>query len=154
MSYQKHPSWCAPAAVQIALQIQGVRIGQARLAHLMNTTEDGTDEDEIIRALGELNYGIQEFKSRHRGDARSWLLELAPVMPLILCVDRWEHWVCVAGQCGDRLWLFDPELTGLNQNRNGAWALLPKTILKRWCTANRFSDDLGTLYYGIAILPR
>lgn len=119
----------------------------------MEIGDDGADEHDIARAGEALGYQTVEFATGHHGEARKWLLEWAPVAPLILCVDRWEHWVCIAGQCGDRLWLFDPERTRLNQNRNGAWPLLPKRILHRWRIGRGEGGDRRLLYFGLLLLP-
>jgi hypothetical protein len=129
-------------------------MGQARLARLLNTTEEGTDEHDIMSCLSGLSIPCDELMTSHHNDARKWLLQYAPMTPLILCVDRWTHWVCIAGQCGDRLWMFDPENSELNKKTNGASCLLPRNILKRWRNAKNLSDETGTLYYGIAVFPR
>ena len=78
-------------------------------------------------------------------------MQMAPTAPVLLCVDDFEHWVCVAGQCGNRLWLLDSTNESWNQAGLGRWALLPKTVLRRWRAARRLHSE-GGRYYGIAIL--
>ena len=151
MSYQQKPGWCGPAALQNALKIHGVRIGQGRLSNLVNTCEDGTDETGMISGLDRLGCQWHEIETDRKADAREWLIKFAPVAPILLCVDSWEHWVCVAGVCGPRVWLLDPARENWNKAGLGRWPLLPKTILRRW-KAPRCDVKYGGLYYGVAIL--
>lgn len=117
----------------------------------MDLGKEGCDENDLIRALDALGCQFAEFGTEHHGEARAWLLTHAAHCPLIICVDQWEHWVCIAGQCGDRLWLLDPAREPWNTKHNGVWPLLPKTIIKRWRTARRIRDD-GPAFYGLALL--
>jgi ABC-type bacteriocin/lantibiotic exporter with double-glycine peptidase domain len=151
MPYQRKPGYCGPAALQTALQVHGKRLGQDRLAKLCGTDEDGTDEHGLISAITELGFGFEELCIRDKNEARSALLRFAPVAPIILCVDDYDHWVVVAGQCGRRLWLFDSTREPWNAHNLGRQCLLPKTITRRWKASKRATED-GASYYGLAIL--
>lgn len=151
MSYQSRAHWCCPAALQTAMQIHGVRMGQARFAKLLGTCAEGTDEFDIRQALDRMGCQWCELETNNRGEAREWLLKFSPVAPILLCVDSWEHWVTVAGCCGPKLWLLDSSNEAWNRAGLGRWALSPKTILKRWRAARRLRAD-GGIYYGIAVL--
>jgi len=151
MSYQSNPAWCGPAALQNALKIHGVRVGQGKLAKLLGTSDDGTDEHDLIGALDRLGCQWHELNTRNKNEARRWLIKFAPVAPLLLCVDSWDHWITVAGCCGPRLWLLDSSNEPWNTCGLGRWPLTPKTILKRWRATRRAAVGDG-LYYGIAVL--
>jgi len=151
MGYQSKESWCGPAALQNALQIHGVRVGQGRLARILGTEKDGTDENDLIRGLDRLGCQWHELDTTNKGEARAWLLRFAPVAPILLCVDSFDHWVTVAGCCGPRLWLLDSSAEPWNRSGLGRGALLPKSILKRWRASRRSAGRAGN-YYGVALL--
>lgn len=140
--------------MQNALKILGVRVGQHKLARIVRGSDDGTDgadEQDVLRALGDLGCSVDILDTNRRRDADLWLKKFAHAAPLMISVDHWEHWVCLGGGCSARLWLFDPEKVAWNTAENGSWPLLPKTILKRWRAARRLRAG-GGQYYGIAIL--
>jgi len=154
MPYQLNSSCCSAAAMQLALNILGVRVGQHKLVRIIangGDSFDGANEQDVLQALGRIGCTVEVFEGHSRQEARKWLLRWAPRAPLMLCVDSWEHWVTVAGACGKKLWLFDPDPGPWNTAQNGAWPLMPKTILKRWKAARRLRKE-GGLYYGIAIV--
>ncbi len=151
MQYQRNAQSCAAAALQNALRVLGVRVGQHRLAKLIGVTDEGADEMDILQALEELGCRVAVFESDRRQDADRWLKEMGYQGPLILCVDNWGHWVSVAGGCSERYWLFDPSTAPWNAAENGCWPLLSKTITKRWRAARRLRKD-GHLYYGVSVL--
>jgi len=150
VGYQQKPGWCGPAALQQALQIHGVCLSQTALAKALGTCDDGTSELGILQALPGLGMRAHVLETSRKADARTWLLRHAAKMPVVLCVDSWEHWVCVAGQCADRIWLLDSTREHWNKAKLGRYALKPKAILKRWKAAYRCRGD-GGLYYGIGI---
>lgn len=151
MGYQQKPSWCGPAALQAALQIHGVRMGQGRIAKALGTEEGGTDDTDLIAGLDRLGCQWHEIETDRKADARDALIRFSPVAPILLCVDSWEHWVCIAGGCGPRVWLLDPSGEPWNRAGLGRWALTPKSVLRRWRAARRLRGE-GGLYYGIAVL--
>jgi ABC-type bacteriocin/lantibiotic exporter with double-glycine peptidase domain len=131
-----------------ALSVYGQRrrVGQHRVAALAGTSDDGSDHHDLIRAIDALGYGPAEFESDCPNEARWWLLSLAPLMPMILCIDRWAHWVAVTGWCGSRAVLVDGDAVGdLVQH------VAPAALLKRWRAA-RAQRSEGGLYYGIAVV--
>ena len=152
MYFQKRSYWCGPASTQIALRILGRSVSQSKLAELMNTTEDaGTDEYGIIKALSDLNCNFDELRFDHSGLAKKQLATLSTGWPIILCVDQWTHWVCLAGGCGERYFMFDPAREHLNKKTNGVQALTLKRLMERWRTAKHVREG-GPTYYGIALL--
>ena len=126
-------------------------MGQGRIAKALGTDENGTDEAKLLTGLDTLGARWDVLETNRKADARAWLVKFAPVAPIVMCVDSWEHWVCVAGVCGPRVWLLDPARENWNKAGLGRWPLLPKTILRRW-KAPRCDVKYGGLYYGVAIL--
>lgn len=153
MQYQRNSASCSAAAIQNALRVFGVRVGQHKLTKIVGCCpEDGADEHDVLQALGRLGCTVDIFETDKKRYAEQWLQSMSYAGPLLLCVDDWFHWVCVAGGCNKRLWLYDPSTEPWNVAENGSWPLLPKTILKRWKAARRRKVEEGCLYYGIAIL--
>lgn len=148
MQKQKRDSWCGPAAVRNALSCYGVRVAQKRIAYHAGTTDEGSDEHDLIRAIDALGFVPAELDTSNATEARRWLEHHTPCVPLVLCVDRWLHWVAVTGQCAGRVLVVDTEHphTLVQPARVGR-------LIKRWraCRAQRSE---GGLYYGIAILRR
>lgn len=151
--YQQRPGWCGPAAIQSALEVYGDRLSQSKLARACGTDDSGTDEHGILGAVIELGYKWDEISTDRRSDASSWLLSRSPVVPLVLCVDSWEHWICVTGVCGSRLVVTDSTNEEWNTAQLGRHIMTPKQLLRRWCAASENRRE-GGLYYGIAILPK
>lgn len=149
--YQSKDWYCSPAALQCALACLGVRVGQGRLAAAIGVTEDGADEDDIIGAISALKLRPDPFHTDSKQEARRYLLERAAIHPIILCVDDWGHWVTVAGQCNDRLFLFDPSKEVWNAIHRGGWPLKTSTILKRWAASKAKRGPAGA-YYAIGIM--
>ncbi len=149
--YQSRPYFCAPAALQCALACLGIPVGQGKLAAAIGITEDGADEDDILGAVVSLGLRPDVIETDSRQEARTWLHERASLHPTVLCVDNWDHWVCLAGQCNDRLFLFDPAREVWNTTHRGGWPLTAKTVLRRWGASRRLAGDSGR-YYGIGVI--
>lgn len=149
MLQPKNKAWCSAAAVHNALRAVGLRVGMSTLANRIGVDDlEGADEHDILQALTGSAVAVAEFYGTRKQEARDWLRG-AYNYPLILCVDSWEHWVCVAGGCGDRLFLLDSVREPWNEAQGGVWPLKANTILKRWKAAKRVSGK--TPYYGIAV---
>lgn len=157
---QATDSDCGITAIQNALRVLGVRVGYKRIRRALKNPDDpkwdiadGVDEFDMQRATSALGFGFDELNTNRKFDAREWLRTRAPVMPVLLCVDDWEHWVSVAGLCDRRLCLQDPSRDAYNAAELGiAWLRL-STILRRWRASSKRRSE-GGLYYGLAILPR
>ena len=150
MAYQYRRHWCCPTALQTALEVFGVRMGQERIAKILGTDADGTDETDLIQGLDSMGCQWHEIDTDDQQKARDWLIKFSPVAPLLLCVDSFDHWVTVAGCCGPCLWLLDSTRERWNTTRLGRWAVTPETVLDRWGMARRQYD--GGAYYGVALL--
>lgn len=147
MQSQKREFWCGPAAISNALSCYGKRASQARIARLAGTTEEGTDEHEMINAIDSLGYVPSELETSDRSEALRWLTSLSLLVPLILAVSRWNHWVVVAGRCGEKSIVVDSE----SSQTMLVTHVRDKRLMARWRAA-RAQRTEGGLYYGLAIL--
>lgn len=120
-------------------------MSQRRVAELAGTGIDGTDEHALMGAITELGCSVAEFETRDRAHARAWLLEHAGMIPLILCVDHWGHWVAVIGRATpDRVLVTD----GYGARGPGAVrATRTERLLRRW----RALRADGRSWYGISV---
>jgi ABC-type bacteriocin/lantibiotic exporter with double-glycine peptidase domain len=103
--------WCGVASAANALACLGIERDQEDLATLCHVTrKDGTDEDEVMRALLACGAKVAPWYSRHRLRSMQWLQStLHDHGPAILCVDQYQHWVTVIGSLNQTtFWVFDP----------------------------------------------
>ena len=124
MKYQQRPYWCGPASIQSALRCYGVRVGQGRIAKLCGTTADGTDDEEMLRGILALGYEADPYNTDVWNEAINWLdNKMMLGTPVLLCIDSWEHWVCIVGSLGYqgamRYCIFDPARFNHNIGENG-----------------------------------
>lgn len=152
MRYQKTEFYCGPASVQNALFVLGRKVSQDRLAAAGGTTEEhGTDEDGIKRMALWAGCELDEFGTEADGLAADWVYgSLTAGRPVVLCVDRWSHWVVAIGILGDRVVLFDPARYRHNTDRLGTFTLPMRKLLKRWRAAHRVARNQPA-FYGVAI---
>lgn len=120
------------------------------LRALVGTTDDGSDEHDIIRALLAYGCGVDEHRGTSALAAREWLtVSITAGRPVLLCVDRWQHWVTVTGALGAQFNLYDPA-----RENGGAFVLTWKQLARRWEVARRAAraaGDGGVRFYGIAV---
>jgi ABC-type bacteriocin/lantibiotic exporter with double-glycine peptidase domain len=143
---------CGPTAIANALEVHHRRLGLRGLRDLVGTTGEGSDEHDIMRALLAYGFGVDE----HAGDsplaARDWLLDsIAAERPVLLCVDRWDHWVTALGACGRQVVIYDPA-----RDTGGTFVLRFKDLRPRWEAARRVrraGGSPGVRFYGIGIGP-
>ena len=149
MYYQKTGYTCGPASVRIAARVLGVQPwGEKRLAEAAGTTDEGSDEDVIKRAIlcQGLTYDEKRCSSAKEFGYNVWY-SLLQGWPLVTCVDRWQHWVCVIGTVGDRLLVADPANYGYNLQQNGLLSL-SKTAFMRRAFAGRI---IAKPFYALAV---
>lgn len=141
---------CGPTAIANALEVHHRRLGLRGLRDLVGTTGEGSDEDDLIRALLAYRCGVDV----HAGDvpraAEAWLLEsLGAGRPVLICVDRWDHWITVLGRVGRQFVIYDPGI-----ETGGAFVLRFKDLRPRWEAARRVRRAGGAprvRFYGIAV---
>lgn len=147
MRYQQRSWSCGPAALVNAARAIGVRVSEGRLRKLAGTTEDGTDEHELITAARGI--GLTATPHHSADQATAWAFVRANVLdgrPCLICIDQWSHWVAVVGIVGDRILLADPANTKKNMAENGTHSLSRKDLDRRWrCPAE------SEPFYAIAV---
>lgn len=154
MLYQPPGSpWCGPTAIANALRALGKKLPLEPIVKLCGTTPNGTDAPQMKHALWTLGYQYEECGVSDDRLARGWLISHVSLgHPVILCVDNWEHYVCVVGQIGQRYLLCDSENDPKNTAENGIHALTIRTICRRWKAAKNVSDGYER-HYGLAVIP-
>jgi hypothetical protein len=106
------------------------------------TTAEGTTEGNLERAAIRLGLLVDDIHARTSIDfirAVRDSLHAGPAV-LIICVDRWQHWVCAIGGLfaddvavsgNDRYILCDPATAGPHIRKNGIMVLPAKALAKR-----------------------
>lgn len=152
MVEQLTPYNCGPASIQNAIKaLRKKAPSQTKIAELCRTSEEGTDEEGIKRALVALGYEIDEWKSDDVQESMVWLVDsLCRGLPVVLCVDRWLHWVTAIGHIGDQFLVFDParypHLTVEHHVR--VWTR--QRMKKSWQASHNASQQELSIY-GIAV---
>ena len=154
MRYQTTDYNCGPAALQNALKALRHHVTQDKLAELAGTTPDGTDDEGLKRAVVALGFGVDEISCVEPRVAFARLYgSLLVGRPVVLCVDRWSHWVTAIGVCGTRVLLAEPGRYPYSLRENGLQVLNKDRLCKRWRAAHRVTGAGGPRYYGLAVGP-
>lgn len=132
--YQTNRASCGPAALQNALEALGIIRTEAELITLTGQTANGTSPKQIIRAIraiGEATRG-DTFAARKGGEATIalWHCISQEGRPVILCVDKFEHWVACTGYIGNRFVIVDSAELGLVDYYTGP------ELIERWTGPN------------------
>lgn len=141
MRYQSKKSGCGPNALFNALQLLGVKRSEDELATLCGTDIKGTDTDGLVAALDNIGIKHGEIRLIHTlSDAASSVLHhrLCNGSPVLACVDKWDHWVTVAGFLGSRFLVLD------GASVEGTLIYSESDFATRWCHP-RFG------FYGISL---
>ncbi|MDH3458019.1 MAG: hypothetical protein OER90_14365 [Gemmatimonadota bacterium] len=93
--YTQPNSWlCGPFALKHALLAVGIRADESSIARIAGTNEHGTDESELERAADRFGCALGTVRRRDPDAARRVLNEhLARGVPVLLCIEQWDHWV-------------------------------------------------------------
>ncbi len=108
--YSQPNSWqCGPFALKHGLLGWGVFAHENDLARIAGSSErDGTDETQLRRVAAAHGCELGLVRHRTARGARHTLARLlAARVPVLLCVDQWDHWVTAMGADADRVVLFD-----------------------------------------------
>jgi ABC-type bacteriocin/lantibiotic exporter with double-glycine peptidase domain len=138
---------CGPASVQNALRFFGRRRGQGALACAAGTSSEGTDELGIQAALNWAQVGWAVIKENRPTAAWAQLMNV----PVICCINRWEHWVTVLGVAQNRVLYFDPAKEDHLMAELNVVTLSRRKFMKRWEAARRVRGT-GARFYGIQVL--
>ena len=132
---------CGPASLSNALQALGMFRSQQECEQLCKTSAtDGTTGRNLAKALTTLGFEPAIIREK-RGYVAMLTLRhsLNKGRPAILCVDKWEHWVCAIGMLGDRFIIADPADNELVLSYDAG------AVAKRW------SHDNAQPYYGVIL---
>jgi len=103
MKFQSRKSSCGPAALGNALEALGIQRSEDELAALTKQTATGGTTGKALRtALGTIEGVINAEINESRSDvaALRLLQSLYDGRPVIVCVEKWEHWSVAAGVLG------------------------------------------------------
>jgi len=147
---QQHKEYsCGAAALRYALTFLGKSVEEKDLRKASQTTFWGTDEGGIAKAAR--RYGCEAVLRNYRRFQpafRSLMRYAQSGQPCILCVDKWMHWVAVAGANRNGVALFDPkalEVAGL---------VKPESLRRRWAHFRQEDGETDPHFFFIAVRPR
>lgn len=149
MFFQRKDYTCGPASLRIALRCYGHITGEEPLTALCGSTEaEGTNEEGLKRAILASGFFYEELKTEDQLTFRRTITEVVQMCgsPVLLCVDRWLHWVCVIGALGDRLLIADPARYGYNQATNGLACVSGLKLTQRAWASRRTREGEPPLY--------
>jgi len=143
---------CGPYALKHALVVLGRPVEAAQIANTAGTHWwSGTNEIQLARAAREHECDLV-LKRRPNADAarRELLASLRAQTPVLLCVDRWEHWITVVRHEARRFVVIDSELDPVLN------VLTWPELRKRWCYHDVEYHAVAppVLYDLIAVQPR
>jgi len=100
---------CGPFALKHALLALGRFAHEDELAWLAGSSElSGTDEKGLTRAARVHGCDLGLIRLKHPEAARKALADTLGIgVPVLLCIDQWEHWVAAVNVQGDRFVVFD-----------------------------------------------
>ena len=137
---------CGACAVLNALRCYNDRISSKKVRKACNSDpQKGTDEKDLVNGIAALGYVGHAFNHNKVGQAWEMLKEnLSSGKPVILNVDKEQHWVTAIGIINDHVIIFDSNNTIKNLAENGIHVLSKRVLGKRW------KDDAGN-FYGVAV---
>lgn len=148
MRYQEREWSCGPAALANACRALGLRASEGRLRKLAGTTEDGTDERSLITAARAIKLSATEHRGADRDAAWAFVRSnVSDGRPTLLCIDQWQHWVCVIGIVGNRVIYIDSSNTKKNAKENGVHIATRQQLFSRWRCRNEQDEP----FYALAI---
>lgn len=140
---------CGAAALRYALTFLGRDVGERDLRRASRTTFWGTDEGGLVTAAR--RHGCEAVVRNYRRFStafRSLTRYVQNGQPCVLCVDRWMHWVAVAGANRNGVALFDPRAIEV------AALVTPAALRRRWAHFTQEDGAVDPHFFFIAIRPR
>jgi hypothetical protein len=108
--YEQPNSWqCGPFALKHALVARGVFVHENEITRVAGSTEAlGTDELQLTRAALQFG-GLMQTQRHHTAFAARRALSrlLVDHVPVLLCVDQWDHWITAVGADREHVVVFD-----------------------------------------------
>lgn len=100
---------CGVYAVINALSAIGDEKSPDEVLEYTETDENGTSEKGIKNALEAFGYIVQEYTTHNSNNAWRWVLTNSINYPLILIIEKWNHWVVIAGRLKNKVILIDSD---------------------------------------------
>jgi len=115
MKFQAYKSSCGPAALCNALAALGIERTEDELTLLCKTrAETGTSLRQLLAAIKAVSTPDQRllgepmrWRTSDQAQVGLWYYIAERGRPVILCVDRFEHWVVATGHLGTRFAIID-----------------------------------------------
>lgn len=144
---------CGPASLCNALKCFGVWLTEDQAVRLCGTTDDGTDEKDLMTALNILGVGHRQITEWHRGGARTVLKQaIVRGNPCIIAIDDYSHWVTVIGGLGyDHVIVVDSTNEGDNPDELGTWVVSLDELCDRWECSPEVAE-LDAPFYGLCLI--
>ena len=151
MSMYPQPNrWqCGPFALKHALVMLGVTADEDEITKITHRRRgSGTDEKDLLRAARRFGCDLPTVRKKDGERARKALrAHLKKGVPVLLCIDRWAHWVTVVKSQNGKFILFDSEDAELIK-------IIPwETLRKRWVYQRRDRHDRETIHQEYDLHP-
>lgn len=152
--YPQPNRWqCGPFALKHALIMLGVIAEEKEITKITRTRKGyGTDERQLLRAAEAFDCDLPTVRRSDEDRARRTLIAyLRRRIPVLLCIDRWAHWVTIVKYEQGRFIVFDSEDRRVMVLPT--WAQLKN----RWVYTQRNPDDyheILTWYDLHPVVPR
>lgn len=107
--YPQPNDWqCGPFALKHALLTIGIFANENGIARAAGTDRSGTDETELGRAAQQHHCALPTIRRRDPVEARRLLrVHLGRQLPVLLCINGWNHWVTVVREEDGQFVVFD-----------------------------------------------
>jgi ABC-type bacteriocin/lantibiotic exporter with double-glycine peptidase domain len=147
MRLQENSYSCGPAAIRNAFRVFGHKVSLKNIAAACGTTEDGTDDVEMLQGIRAFNYTATEYKANSKTEGWLWLHGcLTHDRVVILCINDWQHWVVCIGSLGNRVVIFDSANYASNIKENGVKVWSKRHLMQAWWNANPNREGYPPLY--------
>lgn len=149
---QRNKWSCGPMALRHALLGYGINIDDRRLAKLAGTTRAGTSEVSLAKATRKLRCGLRlNMPPCPRTAKRAKELvksSLKKKQPVILCIDKWTHWVAILQHTSRGFLMLDSSRPGPVIKLISMKNLILRMRLKyKHAYRKYFLEDKRPLYY-------
>lgn len=147
LKFQRDSYSCGVAATINAIRCYGRKIPERQIrAHSATKEEYGTSEHGIKNSLLRVGYNSKDLNTTNKQEFLSSIISsLTEGNPIILLVDKRQHWVVCMGMLGSNKYLvFDSTRTKKNKEEHGVH------VYRGTQLASRIKNTDGT-YYGILV---
>ena len=152
MSFYKQPLTyqCGPLALKYALVMLGKMEDEREIEEIAGSTWwQGTDEIGLEKAANYFDCDFEEIAEGADVETAFFNLRsnLRERFPVVLCVDKWSHWIAVVGFEKDRYVCVDSGM------KKVIIILKEKELLKRWKYRDKNLDTFSGYALFVARIP-